>query len=278
MRARYRAGELKTAIIRQSKKAGAAIVGFAPVSRWEEYKETPPLFYPCNVFPFTKTVIVIGIPILIPMLDTTPSIVYSELYNTTNRMLDEMAYRISVFLNEQNIRAAFFPRDGYGEISVLVKRPEAAFSHVFAAKYAGLGTVGFNHTLLTKAYGPRIRLASVLTEAELEPDAMLEKDLCIHCGMCSKCCPTNAFYDIGKPIAYMDRYKCARYHQKLRSHYCYPCGVCIKVCPVGDDRLLYGKNASKYLNESSALKNNPNDPRYSDWTHIRSFGSEPLLK
>jgi epoxyqueuosine reductase QueG len=278
MKGRYKAGDLKTAVIRQAKKAGVAIIGFASVSRWEEYRETPPLFYPRNVFPFAETVIVMGIPVPIPMLDTTPSIVYSELYNTTNRLLDEIAYRISVFLNEQNIRAAFFPRDGYGDISVLVKRPEAAFSHVLAAKYAGLGTIGFNHTILTKAYGPRVRLVSVLTEAKIEPDAVQEKDLCIHCGMCSKCCPANSFYDIGKPIAYMDRYKCARYHQKLRSHYCYPCGVCIKVCPVGDDRLLYGKNISKYLNEKSVLKNNPNDPRYADWTHIRRFGSEPLLK
>lgn len=276
MKAQYRDGELKKAIVRQAKKAGAAIVGFAPVARWEEYRETPPLFYPRNVFPFAETVIVAGIPIPVPMLDTTPSIVYSELYNTANRLLDEIAYRISVFLNERHIRAAFFPRDGYGDISVLVKRPEAAFSHVLAAKYAGLGTVGFNHTLLTKTYGPRVRLVSILTDAGIEPDAVQEKNLCIHCGMCAKCCPTNAFYDIGKPVAYMNRHKCARYHQTLRSHYCYPCGVCIKVCPVGDDRLPYGKNTGKYLNESSALKNNPNDLRYADWTHIRSFGSEPL--
>jgi epoxyqueuosine reductase QueG len=276
MKEQSRGGELKKAIVRQAKKDGASIVGFASVDRWEEYGETAPLFFPQNSFPFARTVIVAGIPILIPMLDTTPSIVYSELYNTTNRLLDEIAYRLAVFLNGKNFRTAFFPRDAYGDISVLVAKPETAFSHVLAGKYAGLGTVGFNHTLLTKDCGPRVRLVSILTEAEIEPDAVQEKELCIHCGICAKCCPTNAFFDIGKPIAYMDKHKCARYHQKLRNQYRYPCGVCIKVCPVGKDRKLYGNNTRKYLNERSALKQNPCDSQYADWTHIRDFGSKPL--
>ena len=63
-------------------------------------------------------------------------------------------YRVANYLNRQGFRAHFFPRDCYGDISVLVKKPEAAFSHVIAGKYAGLGTIGMNHTLLTKAYGP----------------------------------------------------------------------------------------------------------------------------
>jgi epoxyqueuosine reductase QueG len=276
MKAQYRAGELKTAIVEQARQAGATITGFATVERWEEYGETTPDFFPQNIFPFARTVIVTGVPILIPMLDTTPSIVYSELYNTTNRLLDEIAYRLSLFLNTRKFRTAFFPRDAYGDISVLVQKPEAAFSHVLAAKYAGLGTIGFNHTLLTKDCGPRVRLVSILTEAEIEPDEVQKKDLCIHCGMCAKCCPTQALADVGKPIADMDKHKCAAYHQRLRTQYCYPCGVCIKVCPIGADRRLYGKNANKYLNESSVLKDNPNDPRYADWTHIRSFGSKQL--
>jgi epoxyqueuosine reductase QueG len=234
------------------------------------------MFYPQNVFPFAGTVIVAGIPISIPMLDTTPSIVYSELYNTANRLLDEIAYKLTVLLDSEKIKTAFFPRDGYGDISVLTRCPEAAFSHVLAAKYAGLGTIGYNHTLLTQEYGPRVRFVSILTEAEIAPDPVLKKDLCNHCGMCAKCCPTNAFYDIGKPVAYMNKSKCALYHKKLRELFRYPCGVCIKVCPVGKDRELYGKKQKIYLNEKTVLKQNPYSPEYADWTHIRSFGSNPL--
>jgi epoxyqueuosine reductase QueG len=263
----------KQQIVRKAKQYGAELVGFASVDRWEEYKEMPEPFFPQNIFPFTRTVIALAIPIFIPMLNTTPSIVYSELYNTTNRLLDEMAYKLAVFLNTKGYRAVFFPRDGYGDISVLVKKPEAAFSHVFAAKYAGLGTIGYNHTLLTKEFGPRVRLVSVLTDAEITPDPVQEKELCIKCELCKKCCPTSAFTSGNSLIANMNKYKCAEYHKYLKEHHRYPCGVCIKVCPIGNDRKLYGSDTRKYLKEKEILQQNPDAPEYADWIHLRNFGS-----
>jgi O-acetylhomoserine (thiol)-lyase len=182
-----------------------------------------------------------AVQIYLPMLETTPSVVYSELYNTTNRFLDECAYRVANFLNRQGFRAHFFPRDCYGDISVLVKKPEAAFSHVIAGKYAGLGTIGMNHTLLTKAYGPRVRLVSVITDAPLPPDPMIDGDICIRCGACARRCPMQAFTPReDRLIADMDKHKCAAYHQELKNEFRYPCGLCTSVCPVGEDRKLYG--------------------------------------
>jgi epoxyqueuosine reductase QueG len=184
-----------------------------------------------------------------------------------------MAYRLAVFINDKGYRAVSFPRDGYGDISVLAERPEAAFSHVLAARYAGLGTIGFNHTLLTPGYGPRVRLVSVLTDAVIAPDPMLAKSLCVRCKLCQKCCPTASFADTGQPVAAMDKHKCALYHKELKEQYRYPCGVCIKVCPVGADRERYGTNTRKYLHEKEALSTNPQDQAYADWIHIRTFGS-----
>jgi epoxyqueuosine reductase QueG len=48
------------------------------------------------------------------------------------------------------------------------------FFHRNVAIAAGLGEMGFHSQLLTPDDGPRIRLASVLTSAELEPDPMYE--------------------------------------------------------------------------------------------------------
>jgi len=265
---------LKRNISRKAKQLGAEIIGFAPVDRWDEHKHTKPEYFPQHIFPFTKTVIVLGVPIFIPMLETTPSIVYSELYNTTNRLLDDMAYQLAVYIQKKGHRAVFFPRDAYGDISVLFKKPEAAFSHVLAAQYAGLGTVGYNHTLLTKEFGPRVRFVSILTDAEIAPDDMLEKDLCIKCELCKTCCPTSAFTSTDGLIAEMDKYKCAEYHEQLKKDYRYPCGVCIKVCPIGQDRKLYGMNKKKYLNEKETLTQNPHAVEYSDWQHLRNFGSK----
>ncbi|KAA6330499.1 3-chloro-4-hydroxyphenylacetate reductive dehalogenase [termite gut metagenome] len=265
---------IKQQIIRKAKQFGAELIGFASVDRWKKYDETQESFFPQQIFPFTRTVIVLAVPIQIPMLDTTPSIVYAELYNTTNRLLDEIAYKLAAFINTKGHRAVFFPRDAYGDISVLVEKPEAAFSHVLAAKYAGLGTIGYNHTLLTKEFGPRVRLVSVLTDVEITPDDVPEKGLCIKCELCRKCCPTSAFTSTGNVIADMNKYECAEYHKQLKERYRYPCGVCIKVCPIGKDRKLYGMDTKKYLNEKEVLKQNPEAEEYSDWTHLRNFGAK----
>lgn len=236
--------DLKQKIKREAAKLGINLTGFANVERWDEYADVSEEFRPQNIWPWSRTVIVLAVQIYPSMIETTPSVVYSELYNTTNRMLDESAYKLANFLNRNGFRAHFFPRDCYGDISVLVKKPEAAFSHVIAAKYAGIGTIGMNHTLLTKEYGPRVRLVSVITDAPLSPDKMIEKDICIRCKMCVKKCPMQAFTPREDTIiADMDKHKCAEYHQKLKSEFRYPCGVCSAVCPVGEDKKLYGRTS-----------------------------------
>lgn len=266
----------KQIIVEYARNLGANLVGFAPVSRWAEFNEVEETYRPEAIWAQAKTVIVLGLPVLLPILETTPSINYVELYNTTNTMLDQIAYRLSVYLNDNGFASIFLPRDGYGTIDILVKKPVASFGHVYAAKYAGLGTVGYNHTLLNEKYGPRVRYVSIFTELDIEGDAVIEKDLCINCRICQKLCPSQAFTPReGSVIANMDKVACAKHHAKLRDEERYPCGICIKVCPVGQDRKLYNSNDMKlYLDEKEAIKSNPDDPRYRAWVHARSHGSK----
>lgn len=92
--------------------------------------------------------------------------VYQELYDTSNRVLDDMAYRLTNYIvNRLGYKAIFFPRDCYYNIDVLVDNPNAAFSHVMAGYYAGMGTIGDSHNLITKEFGPRLRIVSILTDA-----------------------------------------------------------------------------------------------------------------
>jgi O-acetylhomoserine (thiol)-lyase len=249
--------ELKKEITAEAARLGLPILGFAPVERWREQSALTPVlpgsplpseprenYFPDTIWPWSKTVIVGAVPLFLSMGITTPSNLYTELYNSTNRVLDDAAYRLASALLSQGFRAHFFPRDGYGEIAALVEKPEAAFSQVRAGKYAGIGTIGRNHTLLTEAYGPRIRLVSIITDAEFAPDPMLENSLCNNCGACVKICPIGAFTpreDI--EINDMERYKCAKYHEFLRHELRYPCGECVMACTVGADRKLFGRNA-----------------------------------
>ena len=63
----------------------------------------------------------------------------------------------------------------------------------FLAVGAGLGELGWSKVFLTKKFGPRVRLGSIITDAELEPDEMIEPGtICTRCGACIRECPANA--------------------------------------------------------------------------------------
>ncbi|MDF2634096.1 MAG: hypothetical protein K0R78_970 [Pelosinus sp.] len=267
---------IKKLVVEYAKNLGASLVGFAPVYRWEEFNEVKEAYRPKAIWPHVETVIVLGIPVLLPILETTPSINYVEQYDTSNSMLDQIAYRLSLYLNDLGHGSIFLPRDGYGDIKVLVEKPVAAFGHVYAAKYAGLGTVGYNNTLLNEKYGPRVRYVSVFTTAAIPGDPLVEKELCNKCRVCQKLCPSQAFVTREDGVvAQMDKIACAKYHDQLRDEHRYPCGICIKVCHVGQDRNLYKSTDIKlYLDEKQALQENPADPRYQGWVHCRTHGSK----
>lgn len=270
---------LKLKIIKEAKRLGASLVGFAPVSRWDDFNEVPKPYRPRSVWAEAKTVIVLGVPILLPIIESTPSINYQELYNTSNQLLDRAAYQLSVFLNDLGFASIFLPRDGYGNLEILRRKPVAAFGHVYAGKYAGLGTVGLNNMLLTPEFGPRVRLVSVFTEAEIAGSPLQTKELCPKCGLCARSCPVDAFTQAKeKIVAEMDKNRCTVRHQELRKKSCWPCGICAKVCPIGADRLLYKRRNVKYLRESELPAGipakGPKPAPYSEWEHLREHGSE----
>jgi hypothetical protein len=55
---------------------------------------------------------------------------------------------------------------------------------------AGLGEFGYNNVVLTGEFGPRQRFNSVVTDAELEPDPMIEEPICLRdkCRLCLEAC------------------------------------------------------------------------------------------
>jgi epoxyqueuosine reductase len=267
--------KLKPAVTREARHLGAALVGFAPVSRWTEYDEVPEDYRPDAIWKSTQTVIVLAIPMLLPIVESTPSINYQEMYTTGNILLDQMAYRLSVFLNERGYASIPLPRDGYGNLDILLKKMPACFSHVYAVKYAGLGTIGLSHNLINPKYGPRLRYVSLFTEARFKGDRVLEEDLCKKCTLCSRLCPAQAMTVREDRIACdFDAVACTIHHKKLVAQSRFPCGVCVKVCPVGEDRKLYKRTrVADYLREQKALEADPFDPEYGHLVHLRTHGS-----
>lgn len=233
--------ELKNKIREKAFDLGINLFRSCSASKWEEIPVQAPEFWPKNIWPWVENVIVLGIPLYSPMMSTTPSMVYQELYDTSNRVLDDMAYRLTNYIvTRLGYKAVFFPRDCYYNIDVLVANPNAAFSHVMAGYYAGMGTIGDSHNLITPEFGPRLRIVSILTDAPVPPDEMLKKNLCIHCKKCLRNCPSQCFKEREKGEVYdMDKVACTKYHVKIRDEHHWPCGVCANVCPVGEDLKMY---------------------------------------
>jgi epoxyqueuosine reductase len=63
-------------------------------------------------------------------------------------------------------------------------------SHRHAATRAGLGEFGYNNIVLTPQFGPRQRFNTIITDAELVPDPLISKPICLRegCRLCLKAC------------------------------------------------------------------------------------------
>jgi len=115
---------------------------------------------------------------------------------------------------------------------------KGVFSHKLAANLSGLGWIGRSCLLVTPEFGPRVRFATVLTNALLPAGAPLD-GRCHNCRACVEYCPASAF--TGKTFVSaepreerFDVHKCNRYlAQQKERHGASVCGICVYICPHG---------------------------------------------
>lgn len=271
MHSKIMSDTIKAEIVGKCAELDIPLVGFASAQSWDEppfEPWVPHQFHPRAIWPEVKSVIVIGIPVSLPIVETAPSIWYHELYRTVNTLLDTNAFRIATFLNVLGYPTVSLPRDGYGSIGVLKEKPVAFFSHRHAACLAGLGTFGINNMLLTPQYGPRVRFNSIFTTADIVSDHIIEEELCIKCMRCMNVCPVKAISNINYPAGITDKLACATRSEALLKRFISPCGLCIKVCPVGEDRTRFNREGMDIYDKDKKEF----DIYHAAWQHVRSYG------
>ena len=109
-----------------------------------------------------------------------------------------------------------------------------AVSLLPAALACGFGELGKHGSIINRTLGSSFRLAGVLTDMPLIPDALDAfgaDDFCARCRVCADACPPAAISDIKQLVRgvekwYVDFDKCIPYFNET-----YGCGVCIAVCP-----------------------------------------------
>jgi len=215
---------------------GADIVGVADAEPLKALRTDPPDL----LNPFTRAIsIAVQMPVAVfEMISDKPTPIYASVYQTANRILDEIAFRTAIMLQTDGFFSLPIPAS-----QVLDKKDwYGAISHKAVARMAGLGWQGKNLLLITPRYGSRVRLATILTKAPLNADAPVEN----RCGKCTSCkdaCPAGAIKGVGTQSHYENRdeamffSKCA---EKLEEDFAklpeigtQICGICIKVCPFG---------------------------------------------
>jgi len=168
-----------------------------------------------------------------------PTHTYLHYYRVVNARLDDLALRITSYLQRQGFKA--FPIPSSQRVSR--DRLAGIFPHRLAAQLAGLGWIGKSGSLITGEFGPRIRLVTVLTDALLLPNrsnwpnsAMLN---CGECQLCIQSCPAGAIKGVNLPSAAdsslcFEPDLCDQYQNRVRSQFGKRvCGVCLAVCPFG---------------------------------------------
>lgn len=114
------------------------------------------------------------------------------------RTVDNAAHALALMLEDSGYAAlaipSFLPIDMSDEILGMLGEVD----HRRAAVAAGLGVYGLNNLLVNEKFGPRLRLATVLTTAVAEPNRKIRKTVCDECGECVRACPAGALDDPGK--------------------------------------------------------------------------------
>lgn len=162
---------------------------------------------------------------------------YRGLYTTVNAASDRAALMVAKRIQDSGFRA--YPIQASQIIDK--RRLEGVFSHKLAVNLAGLGWIGKSCLLVTPGRGPRVRFATVLTDAPLEAGEPMEN----RCGSCRRCveiCPAKAFTGVPfEPSESRD----VRFKARLCDEYTegripvfgdVNCGLCVHVCPYGNKK------------------------------------------
>lgn len=188
-----------------ARQFGADLVGIAPLSRFEG---AAPENDPRKIFSQGKSMIVIGRRILRGSLrcmenDSASDAYYSGFGLTMleDQFLAKATYDLCIWFEAQGLEAV--PMFGYDSdaaagypLGVPVEEgkpaPNVYVNWQQAAHLCGLGETGRNGLFITPEFGTLQRFAMLITDAELEADEVVTRNICDNCDACIKACPLDS--------------------------------------------------------------------------------------
>ncbi|MCT4633985.1 MAG: 4Fe-4S binding protein [Firmicutes bacterium] len=175
---------------------------------------------------------------VIEEIEDKPTFTYFHHYRSVNSLIDHISLRGAMFLQDKGYDC--YPIPASQSIRDKSYYYSGIFQHRTAATRSGLGWIGKNNCLVTKEFGPRIRLGTILTDAVFEYDEPINESLCGDCMVCVDSCPALALkgenWKVGMDRELITDPKACSDH--MSHHYKdigrgVVCGICINRCPFG---------------------------------------------
>ncbi len=259
------------------KDLGASFVGFSNIID-NEAADFPSLNYAVAIGIHLSDAIIEGIT-------DKPTYTYFHHYRTVNSLLDQIALRGVLFLQECGYNAVAVPASQ--TINDKADPYCGLFSHKKAAVMAGLGRIGRNGLFIHKEYGPRVRLSTILTDMKLDTGSTGISNSSGDLGNASKSLSdvfeglSNASIGLGDALEgfrsasedlqnseygvnrkYKDIENGNSYSKNLLHNSCGSCNRCVNACPAmaltgkewypgeARDEIIDAKACSDYMNRN----------------------------
>lgn len=171
---------------------------------------------------------------VLAQIDGEPTITYFAHYRAVNRALDGLSLKTAQIIESDGYRALPIPASQ----SDPQKRYGGVFPHKTAAHLSGLGWIGKNALFIHHEWGPGVRLATVLCDADFSSSTVLEVSRCGSCTICKKRCPAMAIEGVEwhpgiSRSEMIDVTGCSQY---MKEHFQgigrgSVCGLCVANCP-----------------------------------------------
>lgn len=198
-------------------------------------------------FPFALSWAIPMAPLIMAGIQRGPNRAYADEYARVNDRINELGAALSEEIKGHGFRALALAASDRTDTMTI----RGDFPHKTSATRAGLGWVGRHCQLITREFGPWVRLGTVFTDMELPGSAPAEKSYCGRCTLCVEACPAGALRGAawypGLPREEMldvhacDKWKKEHYYQFHKGH---NCGICSAVCPFGLRVLKRNKSLS----------------------------------
>lgn len=187
-------------------------------------------------FPFAVSFAIPMDPHIMNRIQHGPNQAYADEYSRVNELINELVNGLAAKLHAWEFRAeALAASERTDTINI-----KGDFPHKTAATRAGLGWIGRHCQLITRKFGPWVRLGTVFTDMDLPCGPPAKREYCGRCTQCVDACPARAlkgaaWYPGLEREKILDVHACDAWKKKnyFQFHKGHNCGICSAVCPYG---------------------------------------------